>query len=204
MVKFFYLTLFFWITFPVTLYSKEAYLKKPEVILTENELIVVSQLVGGIDLDRMAIIEKGINVNLVIQVTIYKKNYIFDEVVKYIINTNKILTTLEIKKELSYNYITKNYIIKYFKNYAGDKNVENYFSGNDLRESYKILKTQFFEKKVIFYIDLANIDLKDGMSYYVEVESQFYAVTTIPNFPIAIPNTYNFKTKKVKSHEFTK
>ncbi|MDH4129532.1 MAG: hypothetical protein OEV44_12295 [Spirochaetota bacterium] len=193
---------FLLISIPIGLYSNEPHNKKPEIILTENELIVVTQLVGGLDLDKMAIIEKGITVKLLIRLSVYKKNYIFDEIVPYFISNNISIEELEFKKELNYNYITRNYIIKNIKNYSSDTLIEKYFSGEDLRESYQILKAKFFEKKVIFYIDLTHLKLVNGSSFYVELETLFQAVTTIPNFPIPIPNTFNFKTIKIKSEVF--
>lgn len=186
---------------PTELYSKEPYLKRPEAFFTENKLVIVIKLLNGLDIDRMSIIEKGITVKLTYLITIYQKNLVFfDELLTIDSNTQFPLNRLFITKELTYDYITKNYTVKVKKNYSSKIDIKKFYAGENLKESYNILKKKFFNKKVVINIDLSRIKLKKK-SYYVTVKSTFSGVKTF-DFPFRIPNPFNFVASEIESKVF--
>ncbi len=194
---------FLWIFIPSVLYCIEAYLQKPDVYLADNEreLVIVVQLRNGLDLDRMAIIEKGISVKLIYEITIYKKNHIFVPDEKVIINpkSKNPQKKYVITNELTYNYITRSYIIKTTKNYPSSTTIKKLYAGINLKESYRILKEKYFEKQLKLYARIRKLQLKTDQPYYVKVECTFKAVKTIYG---PIKNKINFTTSTIESKVF--
>ncbi len=185
--------------FPVYLYSKEPYLNTPKAKLNNNELVLVVQLVNGLNLDRMVIIEKGRSVELIFIIQVYKKRTLLpDETISIESDNDTQLDQIKITKQLNYDYLTKNYIVKRRTNYLSDVLVNKFYSGEDIKESYKILKEKYFEKKVSIFLSTNQIQLSRKYSYYISVTCEFKAVP-IYNPLIKIPNPFNFKTSSVEA-----
>ncbi len=185
--------------FPVYLYSKEPYLNAPKATFNNTELVLVIQLINGLNLDRMVIIEKGRPVELIFIIRVYKKRTLLpDEVISVESDNETQLDQIKITKQLNYDYLTKNYIVKRKTNYLSNVIVNKFYSGEDIKESYKILKEKYFKKKVSVFLSTSQIQLSRKYSYYISVTCEFKAVP-IYNPLIKIPNPFNFKTSSVET-----
>jgi len=193
---------------PFQLYAKDATLNKLQLIVkNKKEFHIHLKLKDGLDLDRMSIIEKGIPVKLTYKIAIYQSNFAFlpDELKYFDYNSQSPKKYLTISKELKYNYITRSYNIKITKNFSCEKKIyertSRIYAGRNLRESYRILKEDFFEKDVTLCCRLSRLQVSKNESYYVVAQSNFQAVKTF-DFPIPIPNKFNFETSTLKSISF--
>ncbi|MDH5682782.1 MAG: hypothetical protein OEZ36_14415 [Spirochaetota bacterium] len=181
-------------------FSKEPAINIIESYLTDQELIVNLKLENGLDFDRFHTIRKGIHVKLIFIIKVVQKNVFWPDTVLSIKNQKKQIDKLVVTKELSYDYITKNYVIKTIRNYSDDVTVDKYYSGDTVRERFVALKQYFFDSKVSLYLDLDRIPYDQKQEYYVKIKSSFLAVKTYPTF---IPNSYNFETAEI-SHNIVK
>ncbi len=193
-----YYSLIIGFIFPVYLYSKEPYLNTPKASLNNNELVIVIQLMKGLNLDRMVIIEKGRPVELIFSIKVYKKRTLLpDETISVESDNETQLEQINIIKQLKYDYLTKNYIVKRKANYLSNVVVNKFYAGEDIKESYKILKEKYFEKKLSIYLSTSQIQLSRKYSYYITVRCEFKAVAIYDPL-IKIPNPFNFKTSPVE------
>lgn len=166
--------------------------------MTDTELIIIVQLYNALDLDRMSVIEKGISVELSYVVKIYKERFLLpDELISYKKNQNTYLDSIKVVNNLTYDYVTKTYIIKTTKNYLPGFNIKKFYAGDNLKESYYQLNNNFFNTFVPIYLDLKNINLSKKYKYYVKIYAVFKAITIYP-FPIKLPNPFNFITDIIK------
>ena len=176
------------------IYPKDPTLTIEEAYFSDQELIVNVKLENGLDFDRLYIIRKGITVKLMFTVEIIQKNVLWPDKVLKIKNQKNPLTKLTLTKELTYDYITKNYIVKTMRNYSGDDNIEKYYSGDTERERFNVLKQNYFDSTVQLYLDLDRISFDAKQDYHVRIKSSFQAVKTFPTF---IPNPFNFETASI-------
>lgn len=187
------------ILLPLSLLASKPVLKTPKIYIIGNELLVILQLKDGLDLDRLAIIEKGIPVRLTYNFSIYEKNILFfDEQINYNLFGDNSLEELNVTLLLSFDYISKKYKIKIKKNFTNEVETKYLYSGSNVRDSYNKLKKYYFDKKIKLYLDLKKFNIKKNNQYYISASAEFIAVKPF-DLPFRIPNPFNFKTNTIDS-----